>query len=761
MKDRIISRYWGAVWATIALIVYFLWASDRSNSGEADRNIVFYIGGCIIYFVTYMLAERICCRIEKTDMKGIWCACIVIAGMAVIWMLCSYVNDPALFPSNVWGMHDFPILLHFILLIGMTYFGSMISANANRDSKVRNTKLRIAVVAVVMVVQVSLLYAPNVWLDEGGGIYHVHAYTNSIINTLSHQPFDESNYSIYGHYALFYGVVVKVLHTVLGTSNLMSIILAICLVGAVAFSVSFYLLDKLIEKDAAFCISVVAFSVISTFCYGAGQYYQVLPHRIVFQVLALYGAYYVIYVKRSRALLWVIGMCAVIWNIEIGLICCAAYFVLESWFDIEKILKEKKYLRIVPSIIKNLIFMIFKIASAYIVVNIYNICCGGIWNSVETFILPLTNPNYMLGSLPSPLPDVFAGYFLEILLFMGMLCYCANILITLRDEEEINRNKYIFMIFNSLVGLGSLTYYMNRAARANLYIAHVELIILLAVLIDQNTIGLKIRYRDFSTKHVKSVIKIFAMLLLMSLVIDSAGDARKAFDQRIRTSWNTATMDEFCKSVKETVPEGTRGFGLSVPELYSAIDRDTGIYVGDWSDYNLFDMSKMNDIMMNSDQLFAHKGSFETYPNYVDYICRHSYEITGGGLFGLYVKNVSRPAEGNYIITAKQDNSLGICTDGSSIFLGNDALPVGVAPYELVIGDNSVLDVPAGRVDENGRIQLWESNGTESQKWFIEPVDEYYLISWYEYSLTYDVNDKSIRLAPTTGEENQLWSFTN
>jgi len=118
-------------------------------------------------------------------------------------------------------------------------------------------------------------------------------------------------------------------------------------------------------------------------------------------------------------------------------------------------------------------------------------------------------------------------------------------------------------------------------------------------------------------------------------------------------------------------------------------------------------------------------------------------------------------ADGDYIITAKQDNSLGMCTDGSSIFLGNDAPPVGVSPYELAFSNNSVLDVPDGRVDENGRIQLWERNSTEAQRWFIEPVDGYYMISWYEYSLTYDVNDKSIRLAPTTGEENQLWLFTN
>ena len=757
MEDKnVICRYWGAIGATFAVTLYFLWVSDKSNSGEADRNMIFYIGGCALYFIIYILIERIWHHKKKINITGIWCATIVFICITVFWIIYSYIKDPELFPTSSWGIHNFPTILHFIFLIGMVYFGNTI---INLDLSKKNTRLRVAIAAVIIIAQVSLLYAPNVFLDKAGGIHHVHAYTNSIVNILSNQPFDESNHSIYGHYALFYGVVVRILGILLGVSDLKAIILAICVFGAVAFIITFRLLDKLIENDAVFCISAIAFFAISTYCYGGGQYYQVLPHRIIFQALILYGAWHSIYVKRNRALLWIMSMCAVIWNIEIGVICCAACFVLESWFDIDDIIKTGKYFRIGIMIAKNLLFMISEAVSAYVVVNIYNLCNGGTWNSIKTFISPLANSKYMLDTLPSPLPDVFAGYFLEIVLFMGVLCYCVSMLIS-SVKKEVNKNKYIFLIFNSLIGLGSLIYYMNRAARTNLYITHVELIVLLTILADQKAVGFTLRHCDFSVKHVKQVVKIFSMIILITLVLDSVRYVGKAFDRRIQTTWNMDSLDSICETIQETVPKDTYGFGLGVPELYSAMGRKTGVYVGDYSDYSLFDMSKVDEVIADSDHIFVNKKSFEKHEKRTDYICIQSYEINGT-IFGLYVKNTSQLTEGSYIISAKQDDTQGICTNGSSVFLGNEPVAIRLSGFELSFDNGKVLDVSGGKVDSNGTVQLWEKNNTEAQKWLIEEVDGYYMIGWYNYALTYNVEDNSIKLTTKTGEDNQLWSFTN
>lgn len=552
---------------------------------------------------------------------------------------------------------------------------------------------------------------------------------------------------------MIYVIPVKILHAVLGISNLTCIVLLICLVGAITYIFSYYLLDKLIRSNTVYCIIVIAYTAISTFGYGAGQYYQILPHRMLFQVCALYGAWYTIYVKRKKVLLWIICTCAVIWNIEVGLICCIASFLLNIWLDIDKDTKITKL-----SYLKNFILLILEVVCAYIVVNIYNVCNGGMWNSIKTFIFPIANSKYMLNVLPSALPDIFAGYYLEIMLFMGVLCYCGSKLICSKYEEDFNKNKYVFLIYNSLMGLGCLTYYMNRAARANIYISHVELIIVLAVCADLKTDRIKFGYSNFSKNHIKRSVELFSIFVLMSLVLDSVGNVGVALQSRVQTTWNTNTLDKLCKEIEETVPEGIYGYGYGVPELYSAMGRETGIYVGDWSDYGLFDLSKIDNQMVESDIFFANKSSFEMSRYYVDFVCDKLYEINGV-ILGLYVRNNLQPIDGNYVISPKQDSKLNITTDGSTIFLGNDNWAVVLDDHALMFDNDKILDVPNGVVDEAGRLHVWERNDVDAQRWRIEELNGYYLISWHDYALTYDLNDNTIRLMPKAGGDNQLWLF--
>ena len=103
MEDKnVICRYWGVIGATLAVTLYFLWASDKSNFGEADRNMIFYIGGCALYFIIYILIERICSHKKKINITGIWCATIVFICITVFWIIYSYIIDPELFPTSSW-----------------------------------------------------------------------------------------------------------------------------------------------------------------------------------------------------------------------------------------------------------------------------------------------------------------------------------------------------------------------------------------------------------------------------------------------------------------------------------------------------------------------------------------------------------------------------------------------------------------------------------------------------------------------------------
>ena len=122
-------------------------------------------------------------------------------------------------------------------------------------------------------------------------------------------------------------------------------------------------------------------------------------------------------------------------------------------------------------------------------------------------------------------------------------------------------------------------------------------------------------------------------------------------------------------------------------------------------------------------------------------------------------------SDGEYSISPQLNSSLSLGTDGSRLCL-KEASSIHLSgfktKYEFMFNEYQMtMDVPSGRVDENGSVQVWQKNDTDSQRWFIENINGYYMLSWHGYALTYDLNDNSVKLTPKTGADSQLWTITN
>lgn len=120
---------------------------------------------------------------------------------------------------------------------------------------------------------------------------------------------------------------------------------------------------------------------------------------------------------------------------------------------------------------------------------------------------------------------------------------------------------------------------------------------------------------------------------------------------------------------------------------------------------------------------------------------------------------------GNYIVSPKLESSLGIWTDGTGLYLNQETYPINICglitKYNFIFDEKQVaMDVQGDRADENGTVWVWEINRGHAQQWSLEAVDDYYMICWENYALTYDLDYNSIRIAPKTGEDNQLWLFS-
>ena len=129
---------------------------------------------------------------------------------------------------------------------------------------------------------------------------------------------------------------------------------------------------------------------------------------------------------------------------------------------------------------------------------------GGDWIGVKTFIYPIASDEYdMFSILRTPLPSVFSGYVLYIILFT----YTAfNAIYKLWKNPEFARENNIICMAIALSGLGALTYYVNRTATACLAVSRIQFVMLLGMYAEQ---CLKIEKVDYKTLK-KQMMYLFA-----------------------------------------------------------------------------------------------------------------------------------------------------------------------------------------------------------------------------------------------------------
>ncbi len=120
-----------------------------------------------------------------------------------------------------------------------------------------------------------------------------------------------------------------------------------------------------------------------------------------------------------------------------------------------------------------------------------------------------------------------------------------------------------------------------------------------------------------------------------------------------------------------------------------------------------------------------------------------------------------------YVVSPKNENNVSLYTDGKNLVLQESDKFInllqneGVYGFQFIFDEYQVaLDVPGEVVDEAGTVAVWEPNDSGAQIWRLQKEGEYYMICFWEYALTYDLESGAISLSEKKGEDNQLWSFS-
>lgn len=507
---------------------------------------------------------------------------VLLLSQIPFWIICvANETDQVSSVAGRYGWHTHPLIFGIILFLAELLILTWMYAKISVPGRDGEWIVWLTYVVLTVLILYSM-YTPNIFgRGEQSDSYHCHAYFNSVYNIYQGMPYTHNVTSIYGHYALFFKIPMKLLH-----GDFRAFVMMLAMVGTFAHVCAFLTLQLLVESRALRIAGAlaIAFPILGM---RGGYYWQVWPHRIVFpMLLLLYGA--VILKKNYRGFIstaggYLICLLAVLWNTETGIflaISWAAMYV--SRYFSENRVKIGKFL---INIAVHVAGIVFSVLGAYGTVNLYNILKHSPVNSLEDFLVPLLSSNYMEGVLHLDMPLYPCAYMAVITLFlMGTSVGLSG---WFQEEKKQCWNRELIFLL-SVGALGCLVYYINRPAYHNLDCVALPSAILSAYF---GQYGLRFirnkEWKNFGKISSTHVFRAGVGLICTAAVLAMSTGTVLQFAQNSQIKENFHDMEDFeglAAQVAEMVPGNTPAFGINIPEIYSLLQRRTECFTMDFSD---------------------------------------------------------------------------------------------------------------------------------------------------------------------------------
>lgn len=477
------------------------------------------------------------------------------------------------YPGSMTGiLEQYPVFMIILVYTALFLLCGYICKNQN----IREKGYTILAIFLGIFV-VASAYVPNIFQYDP---YHAPAYTNSIYNVLAGHPYDKVTQTIYGHYGIFYYLPMKILTIFLNRTT--ALYLLICLLTVLTWYCTVRVVHILVHNRGLQLIGLAA--LIWQFTRSISVYWAVRPHRLLFPSLLL------LYCVKKKASArnwwggWFICTFSLLWNLETGLTCTITYI----GFNLIRTLQKDSCLSAAFffQAVKQAFCAVGAFLCSYIAFNIYNLMSGGTWQDIMCYIYPIASSTYKLEGLNVPLPMVYNSYAVKILLFTAVFCYVLGrtAIFSQRKRETKHTNDCILIVL-SLLGLGMIMYYINRAAVGNLWISYMPAMLLLILLCDGVLNRIDIRAvrklsMDDTVLTAGAALAFSVMSVCAFLCMISVGEiwvSRGEFQSEL------TSLQGYADLLECTIPKDTYAVGNGVQELYGLLGWDPQCHTIDYS----------------------------------------------------------------------------------------------------------------------------------------------------------------------------------
>lgn len=544
---------------------------------------------CLLYLLFYAMIDRFTKDTDASSCAPALAVCIILLALTAVFFFFMFQLE-----GNIYGgvtdryiWHKIPIWLVIFFLAGEFLFCFLCIRKDNIHIPDSGMYLLYSMFTVLIG---YTYYTPSIFVRGASDRLHANAYYNSIYNVLHGAPYTEYTTSIYGHYGILYRLPMKLLG-----GDFADFILLNSILGALCFLLMFLALHMTVKNKLLRFLGTIAMT-FPILAMRGGFYWQLWPHRILFMSLMIFFAALCVrfgwFNWFTCILGYLIALIGIVWNTESGLFCAiawAGFWILRSlcihWWRIPKVLLQA---------VIHVSSVILCFFGAYGIVNLYNSIHGGSANSIREFLFPLMTSSYMTDLLRVDLPEFPSAYLPVLFLLFLSAAWGMSYINLINKNKQYSLTAFLlpcFAFFTSVLTLGQMSYFMNRAAYHNLDICHLPAVLLLCLLSEHGMDCI----RDFHWKERKSFAPsrmfkaAFSTVNLCVLLALATGTAvQYGYNADLKTQFhNGQELTDFAADIAANIPKDTYAFGIGTAEIYSILRWDTQCYTLDFADLSV------------------------------------------------------------------------------------------------------------------------------------------------------------------------------
>lgn len=574
-----------SIFVSLAFIVYIYSPSAQTSFALwiSDSNVKIYGACLLIFFSCFFIMNRIgrivSCRVWRAKEKDTWMlsktaqviltTSVVLVGFAIFvhWALITQFEEKGYCNGTYYA---FPMAFRLILML-LVFFWMAWMIIRNKD--VADASVW-AVYAISIIVTFMGLFIANPFSfvnavdfsEFSMGIHDNTSVTETIYNVFDGVPYSYSTTGLYGHYALFFLLPLKIIGA--GSAQVIGLI-ALC--GCLEQMATIYVIQTFAPKKWMKALLALAAVIRTTYTYPA-----LSPIRTLFpMILCAFITFLYIHNKQVWFTKWfcigyIICSAAVLWNIETGIGCIigfTAYILVEAWQQ-EKAICWKRCLMYFIC----LIFSIGGIILAIVAVNIYNISCGAPHLVFRSFFYPYISSSWTTEWLRCDVPLGNHAWIYIILLLLGCASwgwYHTRIFHTGKCQF-MKEAKLIAGI--SFTGIIIFAYYFNEAHWGCMDIVHPIATCLVTLILYKfwHVMSSKNDNARFENQLHRGII-ILALLIFSLLAIEVVCDPIRINARHKAEAYNVELLREECEKLIAEIPAETYGVGQGINIIYHEI----------------------------------------------------------------------------------------------------------------------------------------------------------------------------------------------